>query len=289
MGQQPFRGKGGSLSDFWREDRSDDRVRELTSVLRGADSLIGVMGLGVRAVWSTNGESETWWVRTKQGKGQETRVFLDYSPLRDLASPFAGQAVDEVIGYAAHEGGHCLWSSPAGLQEAQTAMSRSTNPSTRQAARVPEKVEEVLRVANVLEDAYIDYHVGDEWPVLGEYIRIARREIRARRPIDLDVIARAARPTYNQMLNLWIACSLYDQPLPDRMSARVRRAMTILMSKSIEAVQSTAPSVRIALSVECWELLTKEFPKRDDPLPSQPPPPSLQPSQGQPGQGQPAS
>ena len=93
----------GSLSDFWRQDASDDRVRELTSVLRGSDSLIGVMGSGVRAVWSTNGESQTWWVRTRQGKPAEMRVFLDYSPLRELTAPFSGEAVDEVIGYAAHE------------------------------------------------------------------------------------------------------------------------------------------------------------------------------------------
>ncbi|KKL59552.1 hypothetical protein LCGC14_2214200, partial [marine sediment metagenome] len=160
----------GSLSDFWREDQSDDRVRELTSVLRGSDSLIGVMGSGVRAVWSTDGESATWWVRSKQGKTAEMRVFLDYSPLRELEQPFPGHAVDEVIGYAAHEGGHVLWSSGEAKEETEKAMSRSTTVRTRQAANTPSLVEEVLRVGNILEDAYIDYHVSDEWPVLGEYI-----------------------------------------------------------------------------------------------------------------------
>ncbi|GAI31588.1 unnamed protein product, partial [marine sediment metagenome] len=153
----------GSLSDFWRQDASDDRVRELTSVLRGSDSLIGVMGSGVRAVWSTNGESQTWWVRTKQGKPAEMRVFLDYSPLRDLTPPFYGEAVDEVIGYAAHEGGHCLWSSADAKSEVERLLSQ--RQAGRRVRNVSQSVEEILRVANILEDAFIDYHVGDEWPV----------------------------------------------------------------------------------------------------------------------------
>ncbi len=204
----------GSLSDFWREDQSDDRVRELTSVLRGSDSLIGVMGSGVRAVWSTDGESATWWVRSKKGQTTEMRVSLDYSPLRELDQPFPGHAVDEVIGYAAHEGGHVLWSSGQAKDDTEQAMHRSSTVRIQRAASTPLLVEEVLRVGNILEDAFIDYHVGDEWPVLGEYIQISRREIAAKRPIDLDQIARDPRPTYNQMLNLWIACSLYDVPFP---------------------------------------------------------------------------
>jgi len=81
------------------------------------------------------------------------------------------------------------------------------------------------------------------------------------------------------MCNLWIACSLYDHDLPGRMSARVRRAMTFLMSKSIEAVQTSHPSKRLELAVDCWEYLTKDFPKRDDPLPRQQPPAQSQPKQ----------
>ncbi|GAH74637.1 unnamed protein product, partial [marine sediment metagenome] len=257
----------GSLSDFWRQDASDDRVRELTSVLRGSDSLIGVMGSGVRAVWSTNGESQTWWVRTKQGKPAEMRVFLDYSPLRDLTPPFYGESVDEVIGYAAHEGGHCLWSSESSKDEVERILAGRT--TGRRISNLPKAVEEVLRVANILEDAFIDYHVGDEWPVLGEYIRISRTKISSQRPIDLELIARDVKPTYNQMVNLWIACSLYDYPLPGKMSARVHKAMTFLMGKSIQAVQTSQPSLRLQLSVDCWDYLTANFPRRDDPLPRQ--------------------
>jgi len=262
--------RNGSYSDFWRQDASDDRVRELTSVLRGSDSLIGVMGSGVRAVWSTNGESQTWWVRTKHGKSAEMRVFLDYSPLRELKAPFDGKSVDEVIGYAAHEGGHCLWSSADSKTEVENQL--TTKLAGKRSVNKVQAVEEVLRVANILEDAFIDYHVGDQWPVLGEYIRISRHSIASRRPIDLDLIATDSKPTYNQMCNLWIACSLYDYPLPKKMSARVHRGMTFLMGKSIEAVQTSNASIRLKLAVDCWEYLTANFPKRDDPLPRRQPP-----------------
>ncbi|MGD0794293.1 MAG: hypothetical protein ABR958_01690 [Dehalococcoidales bacterium] len=280
-----------SLSDFWREDKSDDRVMELTSVLRGADSLIGVMGSGVRTVWSTDGSSSTVWLRMIQSKATETRVFLDYSPLADLRPPFGGQAVDEVIGYAAHEGGHCLWSAEDTKTYVDNALkgrimptTRATRPHDDKNRYCPCPVCEILRIDNILEDAFIDYHVAEKWPVLGEYIRWARYKIADRRPIDYDQIAREARPGRNCIVNLWIACSLYDKPLPDKMSARVKRAMTFLMSKSVQAVQTPVSQQRAKFAVECWEYLNKEFTANEEPLPRQPPP--ALPQTGIPGVGQ---
>ncbi len=279
-----------SLSDFWREDKSDDRVMELTSVLRGSDSLIGVMGSGVRTVWSTDGQSSTVWVRMMKGTATETRVFLDYSPLAQLKPPFGGQAVDEVIGYAAHEGGHCLWSEEDTKTKAEAILNKRTMPTTRASRPHDDKNRyctcplcETLRIDNILEDAFIDYHVGEKWPVLGEYIRWARYKIAEGRPIDYDKIAGDASPSRNFIINLWIACSLYDQPLPVKMSMKVKRAMSFLMSKSIEAIKSKDGDYRLKLAVECWEYLAKEFPVNDKPLPRQPAPPKAQPSSEQTG------
>ncbi len=284
-----------SLSDFWREDLSDDRVMELASVLRGADSLIGVMGSGVQTTWAVDGKSTTWWMKAQAGQTPEMLVTLDYSPLADLLPPFGGRAVDEVIGYAAHEGGHCLWSNPNGRDAAQNILKNNyyfqtmRNPALHDPnninCRCP--VCEVLRIDNILEDAFIDYHVGKEWPVLGEYIRWSRKRIADERPIDYDVIARQAHPDRNHIINLWIACSLYDKSLPDKMSARVQDAMTFLMSKSIMAVKTDDVDKRMLNSVECWEYLAKRFPANDAPLPRQAPPTPQQGGQsGQGGQGQ---
>ena len=99
-----------SLSDFWRQDRSDDRVMELISVLQGADNLIGLMGSdpsagsgqAIKVTWSGQEVSYTDF--------QRHIVALDYGPVRGQRTPFPGTHVDEIIGYAAHEGGHCIWS-----------------------------------------------------------------------------------------------------------------------------------------------------------------------------------
>lgn len=265
-----------NLSDFWREDRTDDRVLELTSVLQGSDSLIGVMGSGVRAVWSTNGGSQTWWVRQKAGGKAETRVFLDYLPLGGLKPPFDGRAVDEVIGYAAHEGGHCLWSSAtAGMDITNIIAQKRPHRRGKLASPTGQELEEALRVANILEDAHIDFHISETWPVLGEYIRWSRECVGKRNPIDLDGIARQARPPRNHILNLWIACSLYDADLPATMSKRVRDAMTFLMDATVKAVKgwrSGKPQGidmdRLELAADCWLYLVKNFPDQAVPLPA---------------------
>jgi len=259
-----------NLSDFWREDKTDDRVLELASVLQGSDSLIGVMGSGVRATWSTNGESATWWVQQKNGKPVQSRVFLDYSPLASLKPPFAGRAVDEVIGYAAHEGGHCLWSSATAGQELETSIARKRQGKRGRPTGIrptaPE-LEEALRVANILEDAYIDFHASETWPVLGEYIRWSRECIATRNPIDHAEIARQAKPPRNHILNLWIACSLYDQDLPAHMAKRVREAMTFLMDATVKAVKEADSGKRLELAAECWLYLVGKFPDQPIPLP----------------------
>jgi hypothetical protein len=278
-----------SLSDFWREDKSDDRVMELASVLRGADSLIGVMGSGVGVTWSMSGQSGTWWLQTKAGQPAGMKVVLDYSPVAALQPPFGGRSVDEIIGYAAHEGGHCLWSDGNSRLTVDAILSRRVMPTTRASRPHDDKNPncwcptcQILRIQNILEDAYIDFHVAETWPVLGEYIRWARLCTAKARPIDLDAIACNPKLARNSVINLWIACSLYDAPLPAKMCAKVKRAMTFLMSKSVQAVQNKRPDVRSMMAVECWEYLAKEFPREDEPLPRQVPPQSQPPAQPQP-------
>lgn len=85
-----------SLSNYWRES-TDDRVLELISVLHGTQNLIGLMGSYLRVRWSGDGGSYTDFYGHV--------VSLDYGPLAGCKAPFPGGAVDEVIGYAAHEGG----------------------------------------------------------------------------------------------------------------------------------------------------------------------------------------
>lgn len=286
-----------SLSDFWRVEKSDDRVRELTSVLQGADSLVGVMGSGVRVTWSCDGNSSTVWTRNLNGEDLGMKVFLDYSPLAPLRPPFNGQSVDEVIGYAAHEGGHVLWTNGQsteqiiGIMNGRGFVSSDSNSiidhirrkcfDTSTIGKDAVKVVEALRVDNIIEDAFIDYHVGEEWPVLGEYIRWSRNKVHERRPIDLDAIAKEKNPPRNHVMNLWIACTLYDQPVPKKLSKKVKDILNFLISKSIQAISEGDAYKRLQLSVDCWEVLQK-FPNTDEPMPQQ----ILVVGKGQPQQGE---
>ena len=282
-----------SLSDFWRHDHSDDRVLELVSVLRGADNLIGLMGSDIRTTWSGDSTSYTDF----EGR----IVALDYGPLQGEPAPFPGSPVDEVIGYSAHEGGHCLWSAPGKVETIDReirARLRSLPQAMRAAWRqgqgnlIPDGkgggvnpvTAECSRIQNILEDAHVDFRVAEQWPVAGEYIRVAREKLHQKRPIDLAEIARQSRPDRNAVLNLWIAVSLYECDLPVRMSARVRRAMTFLLGKTNEAIAERDGVTRHRMAVDVAAYLYREFPTAQAPLPLLPQPGQAG-GQGAPSQG----
>lgn len=207
--------------------------------------------------------------------------------MRDQRTPFLGAQVDEVIGYAAHEGGHCLWSEPGKDQTIRQEISRRWS-SLPQALKRPwtegernplpdgrggsvnPVLGELCRIQNILEDAHVDTHVGEKWPVLGEYIRIARHRLQERRPIDLDAIARQARPDRNAVLNLWIAISLYEGELPRRMSKRVRDAMTFLIDLTQKAIKEENGVERHRMAVDAGAYLFRAFPIQEAPLPGLP-------------------
>ena len=207
-----------SLSDFWRE-ASDDRIVDLVSVLRGADSLVGLMGSDLDVSWSgQDGVSYTDF--------SKRRVALDYSPLRDEAIPFRGVAVDEVIGYAAHEGGHYEWSDGpdradvirgevqarmgwkrrlprGGLRHAwQEGEAQAMRDGTAGKPESNPVLVELCRIQNILEDAHVDAAIAKRWPVLGEYVRTARDRVAARHPVDMDAIARKARPHHLAVVSI---------------------------------------------------------------------------------------
>ena len=253
-----------NLSDFWRHDRSDDRVLELVSVLQGADNLVGLMGSDIRVTWSGQEVSYTDF--------QRRIVALDYGPLQGERTPFPGTRVDEVIGYAAHEGGHCLWSEAGKDQSIGQEVSRrlASLPQALKRAWADDQqgtLAELCRIQNILEDAYVDRHLAERWEVLGEHVRIARLKLAERRPIDLEAIARQAHPDRNAVLNLWIAVSLYHYGLPRRMTARVRKAMTFLLDLTEKAVGNGDGHERHLMAVPAAAYLFREFPTAQAPLP----------------------
>ena len=253
-----------NLSDFWRHDGSDDPVRELVSILQGADILIGNMGSDLQVAWSSRDVSYTDLARRI--------VALDYGPLRDQACPFQGTSVDEVVGYAAHEGGHCLWSLP-GKEERlrhEIRASWSTLPRALQDDWQTDEdamLAEVCRIQNVLEDAYIDHHIAQKWPVLGEYVRISRGKLFERVPFDLCAAAEAPNPDRNAAINLWVSVSLYRYSLPPNASTPVKQALDRLVDLSQRAKDEEEPALRQTMAAQAAIVLWQSFPVKEAPLP----------------------
>lgn len=248
-----------NLSDFWRCDRSDDRVLELASVLHGADILIGNMGSDIRVAWSGQEVSYTDF-------GQRI-VALDYGPLKDKLCPFPGATVDEVIGYAAHEGGHCLWTAPdkdKNIQR-QVGLLWSDLPASFQQEWQRDRqtvLDGLCRIQNILEDAYVDHHVAMRWPVLAEYIRIARTTIIKRTSFDPGSIIGAACADRKGVIDLWLWVSLYGQPLTDLPSGPLRKVMQALLEFTRKATVESNAIARHHMAVDASIVVWRELPQR---------------------------
>ncbi|MDP3061978.1 MAG: VWA domain-containing protein [Chloroflexota bacterium] len=230
---------------------------ELASILQGADMLVGNMGSDIRVVWSSGETSYT--------DLQRRVVALDYGPLRRQECPFPGSVVDEVIGYAAHEGGHCLWTAPGkdgvieqGIHDLWPHLPAALQHDWQ--ANQQATLAELCRIQNVLEDAYVDQRVAIQWPVLGEYIRIARERLRQRTSIDLAAIARSDCPDRNSAINLWVSLSLYGHPMPAEASERVRRAAGALLALSQRAAAEEEATIRQTMTLAAATILWHEFP-----------------------------
>jgi len=259
------------LSDFWREV-SEDRVCELASVLQGSDSMVGVMGSGIGVWWASDGNSSTWFTRTINGQSSADKVTLNYGPLAGKKAPFDGRDVDEVIGYAAHEGGHCLWSDGGGslVGLVRTEIETRKRPANRRGpySATEAELSLAMRASNIIEDAYIDFHVAEKWPVLGEYIQFSRKRLWEKNPADLDKIGSFRDPPREWAMNLWIAVTLYGQDIPANMPPKLAVDIHALISNSVKAAKSEDKRVRFMLSMDSWEILMK-YPDEVAPMPKQ--------------------
>lgn len=252
-----------NLSDFWRHDRAYDRVGELISILRGSNALIGNMGSDIHARWSTNGKSYT----DLLGK----MVALDYGPLVGETAPYRGSAVDEVIGYAAHEGGHCVFTAPGKKDTIEGALNtyRRKMPRSFQddaATNWDAVLAELCTLQNILEDAFVDTKTTATWPVLGEYIRISRSRLAERSAFDMRTVLDDPAPLRNDIVNLWISVALYGQKLPKGGEKRVRQTVNDLMRITRKAIAQGRGKERQFMVYEVAKLLWGRYPvKAADP------------------------
>ena len=265
-----------SLSDFWRVDATESRVLEMVSVLQGARNIIGLMGSDLAVRWASADLDKS------AVSFQAKLVVLNYSHLRGHGAPFPGTAVDAVIGDAAHEGGHILWTKADPNLEAVLSVAVGHGGGLCKALLKAERLydgghqrllQELKDYWNVLEDAYVDAKVAERWEVLGEYIKVALASYdRISGKVDWDAIGKNPKPSRREIRNLWLYTAVYGGKLPAKMSKAVSEAMEFLLQRTMDAIKSRRLEDRGLLAVAVTNYLWEHFPERDDPLPIKPPP-----------------
>ena len=187
-----------NLSDFWRARRSYNRTIELKTILEDLKAFIEMA--------ADEGDFDVSWGEFSQHEGgAKKKVVLSYLPLESIPAPFAGNAVDVVAGFAAHEAGHRI-------RDQRGQAVRQLNSDERPGGMTA-SVEGLIR--NILEDVYIDHYLyANKAPVLGAYIKHGRDwdTTQTKYTIDseeLKMKAEAGELSKLDVLKLWIKYELY--------------------------------------------------------------------------------
>jgi len=291
-----------NLSDFWRFDKSDDLVMEMVSVLQGADNLIGLMSGDMQREKLMEKRMRVRWCPGDVSAVSPERevVFLNYRHLRGVPTPFPGEAVDKVIGDAAHEGGHVLWTgnTPDWAAELHRRyMMRGKNGGRGKFAiwygrNRQGMVAWFKDCANILEDAYVDKKVSNRWPVLGAYIQQAKANNPADLRVDWDAIAAKPKPSMLEMRNLWCHLALYGGDVPAQLSRSVRDGLDFLLDSTLRVLKLESVGLRLDVAFECLVYMVKAYTEDERALPKKPPAPQapaaeLAEGEGEGGQGDP--
>ena len=294
-----------TLSDYWRQAKSD-HIAELASVLEGCKSMIENMGGDPsRVTWAMDGQSRTYL--------DNAQVLLDVAPLNPtngkVETPLNTDAVAEVIGYSVHEAGHLLysrehapWEDP-GMRRGRrggkvTVKGASKTLNSEATIDWPATQSALAETKNILEDYYIDNHVGIEWPVLGEYIARARKHYECTVPETNEIHNAVATYPYrisrHSLQGLWINVALYRHLLPVGSNPTTVDAVKRLMDISKRALNTHDGAKRAQMAVEAANVLY-EFGTQSEkpPTPTTPEPPEGEPcddgdptdGEGDPGEG----
>lgn len=186
-----------SLSDFWRTRRSYDKAIEMKTVLEDLKAFIEMA--------ADEGEFQVAWGKATQTNSNAKQVTLSYAPVADIPTPFSGEAVDVIAGFAAHEAGHRIRD-----QRGQSVRFLDDN---ERPDGMPVSVERAIR--NLLEDVYIDHYLYvSKAPVLETYIKRGREwdKTQPRYVIDTDELkqkAQADELSKLDVLRLWAKYELY--------------------------------------------------------------------------------
>ncbi len=234
MSVEPSRGStAGSLSDYWRVDRSSDRSRELASILGGAAAEAELVQLRLRAAGRT--------IR----RDLPSPVILDPGLLSGFAAPVPGLVVDCLVGLAVREAAF------RELSVASSAWSGWLEQDERNR-------REFAQLHRAMEEVYVAERLRRMSRTLAEYLQTMRDTLM---PWQMpsgrcDGTVSTSR---DAILRLWLGCRLYGVPQQAELAADVRAAIRSLDEQGTRYLKTGNAVQRVELAGQIWRWL-HEFP-----------------------------
>ena len=224
----------GSLSDYWRIDRSADRSRELASILGGAAAQADLVQRRLSRVGGG-------------GRGTTAApVVLDPRLLSGFGAPVPGRVVDCVVGLAVRE---------AALRALSVAGSR-----WEEWERLDDAARHSFSLTHrALEEAVVAARIRRLSPTLKAYLSAAYEVA------GIPVFASRNGP--GAMLQLWLRRRLLGDSLEVGDSSPLSLAMLELDSRAARYVAIREPLERLPLAGEIWRWLVAlpfPWPSGDD-------------------------
>lgn len=226
-----------SLSDYWRIDKSRNRINELASILEGTAKAVELLG----------GRFGVQWVGQFIISYPKKLIGLDAGVLNGFKAPIPGQVVDVVLGMAIHQAGHEKWTAPTANYQDWHKLPRAEK-------------KELISIHNILEDVYIDSKLGGISNTLSEYIRVTRKVMypewgKQAAGLLAEELAR------DNLIEVWTAVSLYGENIPDKASPEVAVALISLIEKTVDYAKVDDSRRRLDMAVDTWKWL-QQFPRK---------------------------
>lgn len=227
---------GRNLSDYWRIDSSDIRMREMASVLGGASAIASFLG----------SETGVQWVGEDYHITSGDLVGVEADLLSGIEPPFPGRAVDRLMGRLIGDIGRRRWSLPVEKVEGWRGLDRIER-------------DELRRVYGMLEDTYSCRRFQEIFPVLGEYMKAAKPALPGS-PEGLPGIAWEAEFPRDFVIHIWESVSLSEADIPSWFPEALEEAALYFVSMKQVYEKENRQVVRLRLAEEVFHRL-RQYPR----------------------------
>lgn len=222
-----------SLSDYWRIDASDVRMRDMASVLGGAAAMASFLGSRTGVQWV----GEEYQIRSDELTGVNADLLSGADP------PFPGALVDRLMGGLVADIGRERWSLPVEKAAGWSTLDRVER-------------DELRRVHALLEDTYSFRRFRSMFPVLGAYMQSSKPPLPPG-PEGLPGIAWEKEFPRDFVIQTWEMVSLLETDISSWFPEALEEAVLYLLSMKSVYEGEDDPAVRLSLAEKVFHRLRK--------------------------------